>query len=42
MDVQAAELGAAVELRKDLARVEDLGGVERALQALLLVQVALV
>ena len=42
VDVQAAELGAAVQLRKDLAGVEDLGGVEGALDALLLVQVVLV
>jgi len=42
VDVQAAELGAAVELREDLAGVEDLGRVEGALQALLLVQVVLV
>jgi prevent-host-death family protein len=41
-DVEAAELGAAVELRENLARVEDLGWVERALHALLLVQIVLV
>ena len=36
MDVHAAELGAAVQLREDLAGVEDLGRVEGAFDALLL------
>ncbi len=42
MDVQAAELGAAVQLREDLAGIKDLGRVEGALEALLLVEVVLV
>jgi hypothetical protein len=42
VDVDVAELGAAVQLREDLAGIEDLGGVEGALHALLLVQVDLI
>jgi hypothetical protein len=42
VDVQAAEPGAAVQSGKNLAGFEDLGGVEGALDALLLVQVVLV
>jgi hypothetical protein len=42
VDVHAAELGAAVQLRKNLVGVEDLRGVEGKLHALLLVQVVLV
>ena len=42
VDVHAAELGAAVELGEDLAGVEDLGRVEGAFDALLLIQVVLV
>jgi hypothetical protein len=36
VDVQAAELGAAVESRKNLAGVEDLGGIEGALVPLVM------
>jgi hypothetical protein len=42
VNVHAAELGAAVELRKDFARVQDLGGVEGAFHALLLLEIVLV
>ena len=42
VDVEAAELGAAVELGEDLAGIEDLSRVEGALHALLLVEVVLV
>ena len=42
MDMQAAEFGAAVELREDLAGVEQPIGIESALQALLMGEVGLV
>jgi hypothetical protein len=42
VDVQAAELGAAMQLGEHLAGIEDLARVEGALDALLLVQGVLV
>jgi hypothetical protein len=42
MDVETPELGAAMELRKDLARVEQAIRIESAFEALLMRQVALV
>src|SRR5690625_4129147 len=42
MDVHAAQFGAAVQLREDLARVQQVVRVERALHPLLLLEVDLV
>jgi hypothetical protein len=42
VDVHAAELGTTVQLGKNFSRIQDLGRVEGAFDALLLVQVVLV
>src|SRR6266446_1183509 len=42
MDMDAAEFGAAMQLREHLARIEQAVGIERTFQALLMRQIALV